>query len=42
MRPAVDWHKGKALLHIIELLSYHYARIYPVFIGDDVTDEDAL
>ncbi|MBW5803079.1 hypothetical protein FIV31_07465 [Coxiella endosymbiont of Ornithodoros amblus] len=39
--PHIDWDKGKALLHILEILSHHYARIYPIFLVDEVIDEDA-
>jgi trehalose 6-phosphate synthase/phosphatase len=43
-RPTVDWHKGRAVLHV--LVHRHGAdwpaRIRALYIGDDVTDEDAF
>lgn len=40
LRPAFDWDKGKAIRHLLDTegMSAHY----PVFIGDDVTDEDGF
>lgn len=40
--PAVDWNKGKAVLWLLETLYVDGGRITPLYIGDDVTDEDAL
>ena len=42
LRPNVDWDKGKALLHFLENMYADSSRIVPVYIGDDVTDEDAF
>ena len=43
-RPALDWHKGRAVLHV--LVHRHGAdwpsRVRAVYVGDDVTDEDAF
>ncbi len=43
-RPPVPWHKGRAVLHV--LVSRHGAdwpaRVRALYIGDDVTDEDAF
>ena len=41
LRPPVDWHKGRALEFLSDTRSAGGA-IYPVVIGDDVTDEDAF
>ncbi len=40
--PALDWHKGKALEYILETTGLGHGSAYPIFIGDDVTDEDAF
>lgn len=40
--PRLDWHKGKAVLHIMEALRLPAAHVLPIFIGDDRTDEDAF
>jgi alpha,alpha-trehalase len=42
LRPNVDWDKGKAMLHILETLYTNGSRILPLYIGDDITDEDAF
>ncbi|MFC2069321.1 trehalose-phosphatase [Chloroflexota bacterium] len=42
LRPNIDWDKGKALLSLLELLYTDSARVLPVYIGDDDTDEDAF
>jgi len=42
LKPDLDWHKGKALDWILEKLDLKSDRFVPIFIGDDVTDEDAL
>ncbi len=43
-RPSVDWHKGRAVLHV--LVHRHGAdwpaRVRALYIGDDTTDEDAF
>ena len=41
IKPDVDWHKGKAVLWIMEKLGLQDKDKYvPIYIGDDVTDED--
>ena len=40
--PDVDWDKGKALRWLMQVLDLNPMRIMPVYIGDDVTDEDAF
>ncbi|MGH8707032.1 MAG: trehalose-phosphatase [Burkholderiales bacterium] len=40
LRPDVDWDKGRAVLWLIEELKLQDAL--PVYIGDDLTDEDAF
>lgn len=42
LRPNINWHKGKALLWILDALEPGGPAALPVYIGDDVTDEDAF
>lgn len=40
--PAVDWDKGRALLWLMDVMGLDRQRDFPVYIGDDVTDEHAF
>ena len=42
LQPGIDWHKGKAVLWLLETLGLNADDVVPVYIGDDVTDEDAF
>lgn len=42
LRPDIDWDKGRAVLWLLEALKLDDSRVLPVYIGDDVTDEDAF
>lgn len=42
LKPAIDWHKGEALLWLLDSLNLQAEKYLPIFIGDDITDEDAL
>ena len=44
VRPAIQWDKGRALRWIVEhmCLSRSASGMFPVYIGDDETDEDAF
>ena len=42
LRPDIDWDKGKSLLSLLEALDMNTGDVLPLFIGDDVTDEDAF
>jgi trehalose 6-phosphate phosphatase len=40
--PDIDWDKGKAVLWLLENLGLQRAKVRPIYIGDDRTDEDAF
>jgi trehalose-phosphatase len=42
LQPRIDWHKGKALLSLLGTLNLDEADVLSLYIGDDVTDEDAF
>jgi trehalose-phosphatase len=43
IKPSLDWHKGKALEWIMDKLKFSWPDEYmPLYIGDDITDEDAF
>uniref|UniRef100_A0A6V7QQZ0 Trehalose 6-phosphate phosphatase n=1 Tax=Ananas comosus var. bracteatus TaxID=296719 RepID=A0A6V7QQZ0_ANACO len=43
IRPTIKWDKGKALEFLLESLGYaNFSDVFPVYIGDDRTDEDAF
>jgi len=41
-RPQMDWDKGKALLWLLQALHLSSDHIFPIYLGDDLTDEDAF
>lgn len=42
LRPNIDWHKGKAVLHLLDALDLQGPDVVPLYLGDDLTDEDAF
>lgn len=42
VRPVFDWHKGKAVEYLLDALQLMGPEVLPIYIGDDVTDEDAF
>ncbi|GAB4834225.1 hypothetical protein Ancab_032490 [Ancistrocladus abbreviatus] len=43
IRPVTDWNKGKAVEFLLESLGLNDSRdVLPIYIGDDMTDEDAF
>ena len=41
VRPKINWHKGKAVLFLLKKL-VKGKKTTPIYIGDDLTDEDAF
>ncbi|RZR84962.1 hypothetical protein BHM03_00011884, partial [Ensete ventricosum] len=43
IRPSIKWDKGKALEFLLESLGFaDCSNVFPIYIGDDCTDEDAF
>jgi len=42
LQPAIDWDKGKAIRWLMQALGPDFIRFTLIYIGDDVTDEDAF
>ncbi|MGH3824336.1 MAG: trehalose-phosphatase [Pseudonocardiaceae bacterium] len=41
-QPKIGWHKGKAVLHLLRTLDLDADDVVPLYLGDDITDEDAF
>ncbi len=42
IRPDIEWNKGRAVLWILERIALGRPDVVPVYVGDDLTDEDAF
>jgi trehalose-phosphatase len=42
IQPEIDWDKGKAVLWLLEALGLDSPDVLPMYLGDDITDEDAF
>ncbi len=42
IQPAIDWHKGKAVRWLLDALDLKNENVVPIYIGDDLTDENAF
>lgn len=42
IRPRLAWNKGKVIFYLMQQLHMSLDTIMPIYIGDDVTDEDAF
>ena len=42
LQPRIEWDKGRAVLHLLEVLQLDRDDVVPVYFGDDITDEHAF
>jgi trehalose-phosphatase len=42
LQPDLDWDKGKAVVWLLEALELESPDVMPIYVGDDLTDEDAF
>ncbi len=42
LQPNLDWHKGRAVRWLLEVLGLDSPEVLPLYLGDDLTDEDAF
>jgi trehalose-phosphatase len=41
-QPDIGWNKGRAVAWLLETLGLEQPEVLPLYIGDDLTDEDAF
>jgi trehalose 6-phosphate phosphatase len=42
IQPRLEWDKGRAVLYLLEALKLNGDDVAPLYLGDDITDEDAF
>jgi len=42
LQPNIEWHKGKAVLWLLKALKLEGEENIPLYVGDDITDENAF